>query len=98
MTTENNFKTPSLEDRLAVRIKGVYALWREWLYSFGALTLVVLVGSVLSRIILPAVVLALAWLLNGYVAPLREKHLLACVRLASLTAAALVVPVFTPVA
>lgn len=90
MTTENSFKTPSLEDRLAVRIKGVFALWREWLYSFGALTLVVLVGSVLSRIILPAVVLALAWLLNGYVAPLREKHLLACVRLASLTAAALV--------
>ena len=73
-----------------MRIKGVYALWREWLYSFGALTLTVLLAGIIPKIILPAVVLLFAWLLSGYVAPYRQKNLLACVRLASLTSAALV--------
>lgn len=81
---------PSTSERIAIRIKGVYSLWTEWLYSFGALTLTVALAFIIHRAVLPIPVLILAWLLNAYVAPIRERRLLACVRVTSLTSAALV--------
>lgn len=85
-----NRYNPTSAERLNVRIKGVYTLWREWLLAFGAIMLTVVLDVIISNKILPLFVLALAWLLKSYNFPLRERRLLACVRVTSLTASALV--------
>lgn len=76
---------------MEMRIKAVYTLWAEWLYSFGSLTIAVILSFVISKTILPAVVLTMAFVLNRYLVPMRERRVLACVRITSLTARALVI-------
>lgn len=75
---------------MEMRIKAVYTLWMEWLYSFGSLTLAVILSFIVPKTFLPAVVLAMAFVLNRYLIPMRERRVLACVRITSLTAKALV--------
>lgn len=75
--------------RLGMLIKSVYSLWREWLYSFGAITLCVILSYPLPKFIHPAVVLVVAWALSRYAASWRSSGMFRCVRVTSLTATVL---------
>ena len=92
-----NSDSSTLNQRMEIRIKGIYALWREWLYSFGALWLVVLLSYFIPKTILPVFVLLLSYLLKRYITPLRNLRVLRCVRITSLTASALTCSAFVMV-
>lgn len=77
-------------EEIQERIRSVHALWREWLCSFGALTLVVILSFIISKVWLPLVVLGLAWLLFYYVSRMRDEGVLRCIRVTSTTAGSLV--------
>lgn len=76
---------------MAIRIKAMYLLWREWLYSFGSMILCVVLAFIIPKTILPAIILALSWALNSYLTPMRANKMLVCVRVTSITSRVLFV-------
>lgn len=75
---------------LVHRIKGLYSLWGEWTLSFGSMALTVGLSFIIPKIILPLVVLVMAWGLNYCVSVWKQKGQNMCARVTSLTARTLV--------
>lgn len=88
MINNSNNRNPGAN--LAAGIAALHMLWQEWLYSMGALTLVVILSFTVSKLWVPVLVLVLAWLLDTFVTRGRTAHLLRCIRIAGITARALV--------
>lgn len=79
------------EKRLSMARSSVYNLWREWLYSFGSISLCVLLSFLIPKLALPAIVLILGWLLSRFVSNKRNANVFKCVRVTSLTATILTI-------
>ena len=72
-------------EKAKIRIRSINTLWQEWLYSYGAITMCIVLSFVIPKFFLPLAVLLMSWLLSRYVMPWRGSHKLQCVRVTSLT-------------
>lgn len=76
----------------STRVKAVHSLWNEWAVSFGAITACILLsGFVIPKSVMPAVVLAIAWLLSAQAVRARRNTHLVCSRLAHYVSRILVI-------
>lgn len=66
------------------RIHGVHNLWGDWAVAFGAITAVDLLSYLIPKMIFPAFVLIIAWLMGVYSSSSLHKNGLTCVRIPAL--------------
>lgn len=76
----------SNKHKALTRIHGVHNLWGDWAVAFGAITAVDLLSYLIPKMIFPAIVFIVAWLMSVYSSSSMHKNGLTCVRIPSLAA------------
>ena len=83
---------------LSARIKGVHGMWSEWAVCFGSLTLCVVLSYIIPKMLLPGVVLIIAWRVAAYSNNPKRRDYRRCVNISQATVRALILTAFIMVA
>lgn len=79
---------------LSARLSGVRAMWSEWAVSVGVLAFTASLSLFVTRLLIPGIVLILAWQLSAYYNNPAHRKYLRCVRIAPVVCTALYISAF----
>lgn len=79
---------------LSKRIRGIGSMFSEWAVCVGAMALTVSLSFFLPRMIIPGIVLIIAWQLSSYFCSPNHRDYLRCVRIAPIVTRSLFISAF----